>query len=126
MPNPYAPPRALVAPPKERLPRTLQLAVHATIGLKAAQVAVSLWLWSQHIPLLWSAIDLALHFGGATLVLRGKRVAVVVWLVAAAWGLFVAMPRDRIIPARFLYLVLLPLVLVVLTLRHWRAFEEKA
>lgn len=124
MPNPYAPPRAVVAPPKERLPRTLQLAVHATLGLKAAQLAVSLWLWWQHTLLLWSALDLALHCAAATLVLQRKRWAIGLWLVAAAWGLFVAMPRDRIIPARFIYLVVLPLVLVVLTLRHWRAFDE--
>jgi len=50
MPNPYAPPRAVVAPPKEGLPRTLQLALHATLGLKAAQVVASLWLWWQHHP----------------------------------------------------------------------------
>lgn len=122
--DPYAPPQAAVRPPKERLPPPLQWSIHAALGLKALQLAASLWLLAKGAPNYWSFADVGLHLSAATLLLKGRRVGIVFLLLALPLGYLVSLRDGWVVPARAVYLVGLPLLVLALAARYWATPSE--
>lgn len=117
--DPYAAPRSDVRAPSGGLPATLEWSINAALGLKVLQLVASLWLALRDVFVVWSFLDIGLHVAAAALLRKQRRIGIVFLVFALLLGAIASLRDGTVIPARVVYLVGLPLVVLTMTFRHW-------
>lgn len=122
--NPYEAPRAESVRTPRKLEGLVAIGVYAALALKALQLAAWVYAFANGRRTFGMPIDAVLHLFGCGALLARQRIAIVPLLVAAAFGVTLSFRGDVLLIVRLVYYVGLPLVLVVVALRHWRAFAR--